>query len=898
MKGSRSLCVVLLLTSTLSPALAQAADVINWGNEVTDSWRGPMKRLDAPLGRFQNDWQNIQANCPEGIKTQLKLKSAENPTRNLKVVNEDESKWDDRNWANARSSYSQFYEPFESFDLANLEGASPACQSAVRNAMNSLREGYEILWRIDDASTPRGAVTPQLESSPREGVAPKEPFDAETQDLVKDVEMARVQMTDVFCSRSEGKKLEQQMGQIQGSPALQSPLGDAAMGGNVSADMQRVNRAQVGLDNIARQNSPHGDCGEGLKKLQNAVGNLKQHLQRASDPAYRQQVAQTRAAIPRECTTFLADASSSMGNKFEDKSRMEHLKGLFNSTLGLNPASPGSQESFLVFGQQGLKPGAGDCSQVGPLDPSAPVAMSREDIVAQANGLKPSGSTPMSLAVLLGAGRFSRCESQRIVLLTDGGKGGSDGCRKDFCEAIRKLQNAGKVIEIDFIHYREIRDGDPLKREMDCVKRVQAGTGVNSRIISGDNPAAIEDLFGQLVNHGNGISTTQEVSARLANHESAPPTGKYASGRLITSDKHFHNVEVADPEVQPAIAKNPSAVSTATDAAIVPSARTAELDKLLEQNATPVAAATNEQASSPSSVDNQRDLASNGHEDPASANQILRSQMPRYDEVRPTAGGKLSPQDKANEDVAAKARQSMAPGLYEGYGPGADGKQHACVVLVKQQGPWYFSKGNVPMVDISVYDKDDLVRRPDGKLAFKNGEYVQVSFGQRGGWTAQGLANEYTPAELRAVATNSKHPVSMPALHATGNFSKLQTGPSGASGSFSLDVQGFYYRTNSRAGRYLRDSRTIAVDFSSKEKLQLASRQTTIKADVDRGELRKITVQNMVGAALNDGSSGQTSTLDKGKTCDKLHLVQRFEDATTLSKENQNVDDLVNHQSN
>jgi Ca-activated chloride channel family protein len=156
--------------------------------------------------------------------------------------------------------------------------------------------------------------------------------------------------------------------------------------------------------------------------------------------------ARAQAAVAGEKTyiELILDSSISMSARVEGwKSRMDVAKAVMEQLIRDLPDDPNLMVALRIYGAE-LRPNLTPCEDTVLVQPFAPVAKSRQNMIDQVKSMKARGMTPIALSLEQAARDFpDKTARNIIVLITDG----EESCGGDPCAVSARLQADGFVMK-------------------------------------------------------------------------------------------------------------------------------------------------------------------------------------------------------------------------------------------------------------------------------------------------------------------------------------------------------------------------------------------------------------------------------------------------------------------
>jgi uncharacterized protein YceK len=247
----------------------------------------------------------------------------------------------------------------------------------------------------------------------------------------------------------------------------------------------------------------------------------------ASDDAARSKASSSAQATPRP-TAIILDASGSMTATDAPGERFAAAQKAVNALVETIPE--GQETSLLTYG---TKTGSSDdekaagCQDVTTVIDASPI--DKRAFTTAVDGLKPSGYTPIALALKTAAEQLPSSGERSIVLLSDGIDTCADGNgQTDPCTTARNLGADGDLA----IHTVGFRVDDKASQQLECLSEETNGTSwdaVNdkqlaARLSLAINPGLAYNLLfpsgyrglelGMTIDEAKGVAGfTDEVSA-------------------------------------------------------------------------------------------------------------------------------------------------------------------------------------------------------------------------------------------------------------------------------------------------------------------------------------------------------------------------------------------------
>ncbi|MBP7784586.1 MAG: VWA domain-containing protein [Firmicutes bacterium] len=154
--------------------------------------------------------------------------------------------------------------------------------------------------------------------------------------------------------------------------------------------------------------------------------------------------AQTTLAGEKTYIELILDSSISMSAFVEGwKSRMDVAKAVMEQLIRDLPDDPNLMVALRIYGAE-LRPNLTPCEDTVLVQPFAPVAKARRNMIDQVKSMKARGMTPIALSLEQAAKDFAdKAARNIIVLITDG----EESCGGDPCAVSAKLQADGFVMK-------------------------------------------------------------------------------------------------------------------------------------------------------------------------------------------------------------------------------------------------------------------------------------------------------------------------------------------------------------------------------------------------------------------------------------------------------------------
>jgi len=154
--------------------------------------------------------------------------------------------------------------------------------------------------------------------------------------------------------------------------------------------------------------------------------------------------AQAPTAGEKTYIELILDSSISMTTRVEGwKSRMDVAKAVMEQLIRDLPDDPNLMVALRIYGAE-LRPNLTPCEDTVLVQPFAPVAKARQNMIDQVKSMKARGMTPIALSLEQAAKDFpDRSARNVIVLITDG----EESCGGDPCAVSAKLQAGGFVMK-------------------------------------------------------------------------------------------------------------------------------------------------------------------------------------------------------------------------------------------------------------------------------------------------------------------------------------------------------------------------------------------------------------------------------------------------------------------
>ena len=149
--------------------------------------------------------------------------------------------------------------------------------------------------------------------------------------------------------------------------------------------------------------------------------------------------ARAQAAVAGEKTyiELILDSSISMTTRVEGwKSRMDVAKAVMEQLIRDLPDDPNLMVALRIYGAE-LRKDLTPCEDTVLVQPFAPVAKARQNMIDQVKSMKARGMTPIALSLEQAARDFpDKTARNIIVLITDG----EESCGGDPCAVSARLQ--------------------------------------------------------------------------------------------------------------------------------------------------------------------------------------------------------------------------------------------------------------------------------------------------------------------------------------------------------------------------------------------------------------------------------------------------------------------------
>ena len=159
---------------------------------------------------------------------------------------------------------------------------------------------------------------------------------------------------------------------------------------------------------------------------------------------------------------FILDASGSMTEQIEGRSKMEIAKEVLQGLLREMP--PSARVAVRAYGHRRK----GDCNDLELLAPFGPNPSAR--VKGKLRDLRAMGMTPIAGALEAAGKDFASLKGQQnIILLVSDGK---ETCGKDPCAVARRLQKSGTRVEVNVIGF-DVKAEE--RKQLACI--AQAGGG-------------------------------------------------------------------------------------------------------------------------------------------------------------------------------------------------------------------------------------------------------------------------------------------------------------------------------------------------------------------------------------------------------------------------------------
>lgn len=219
---------------------------------------------------------------------------------------------------------------------------------------------------------------------------------------------------------------------------------------------------------------------------------------------------------------FLVDASLSMKEKLGKggDQKMEAAKRTLQTSLARIPNEV--NVGLRVFGQFAA-PGL-ECEATALLVP--PGTGNRRTIISKLRELRPTGMTPLTLALLHAAERdLARVQGRKtIILISDG----EDTCGHDPCAYIKTLPSRGIKLKVDILGLN-LKSEKGARNQLDCIARSSNG----GKYYDADTAAQLVENISHSVSQAiSGTVLTPGQTQNLLNPETPPelvpilPAGK------------------------------------------------------------------------------------------------------------------------------------------------------------------------------------------------------------------------------------------------------------------------------------------------------------------------------------------------------------------------------------
>ncbi|MCD8498188.1 MAG: VWA domain-containing protein [Alphaproteobacteria bacterium] len=170
----------------------------------------------------------------------------------------------------------------------------------------------------------------------------------------------------------------------------------------------------------------------------------------------------TSTAMANPNIMFIVDASGSMKEKVDDKSRMDAAKEVLISTLGKMPAD--ANLGLLVYGHRKAK----DCTDIELVSPLG--GDDAKKLQTTVSGLSAKGETPIADAIKEASKSFAAFKGQKnkIILVTDG----LEECKGDPCAAAKEVKDQGLEVAVDVVGFTL---GDEEAKAVQCITEATGG---------------------------------------------------------------------------------------------------------------------------------------------------------------------------------------------------------------------------------------------------------------------------------------------------------------------------------------------------------------------------------------------------------------------------------------
>ncbi len=154
--------------------------------------------------------------------------------------------------------------------------------------------------------------------------------------------------------------------------------------------------------------------------------------------------AQAPMAGEKTYIELILDSSISMTTRVEGwKSRMDVAKAVMEQLIRDLPDDPNLMVALRIYGAE-LRSNLTPCEDTVLVQPFAPVAKARQNMIDQVKSMKAKGMTPIALSLEQAAKDFpDRSARNIIVLITDG----EESCGGDPCAVSARLQASGFVMK-------------------------------------------------------------------------------------------------------------------------------------------------------------------------------------------------------------------------------------------------------------------------------------------------------------------------------------------------------------------------------------------------------------------------------------------------------------------
>lgn len=160
---------------------------------------------------------------------------------------------------------------------------------------------------------------------------------------------------------------------------------------------------------------------------------------------------------------FIVDASGSMKEQVEGKSRMDAAKEVLITTLGKMPAE--ANLGLMVYGHRTAK----DCNDIELVSPLG--GDDAKKLQATISTLTAKGETPIAAAIKEASKSFSAFKGQKnkIILVTDG----LEECKGDPCAIAKEVAADGLEVAVDVVGFTL---GDAEAKAVQCITEATGGT--------------------------------------------------------------------------------------------------------------------------------------------------------------------------------------------------------------------------------------------------------------------------------------------------------------------------------------------------------------------------------------------------------------------------------------